>query len=87
MRTEIGRESKTVGDVGSPDAVRASVEVVGGKDCGAIKVPVGVGEPKPMNEHKADGGPHRATQRVGAAAMGDGIAFALVFLRGEVQAD
>ena len=87
MRTEVGRESKTGGDIGSPDAVRGVVEVVGGKDRGAIKILVGTDKPKPMNKHKADGCPHGETERVGAATMGDGIAFTLVLLHGEIQAD
>ena len=38
-------------------------------------------------EHKANGGPNWAAERVRAATMRDGVAFPLVFLRGEVQAD
>ena len=82
-----GGKPEVGGDVRGPNSDPSTIAVVGSKDDGAVKGGLARMEVSAVHEDQSDGGADRAAQGVMTSSMGDFVAFALIFLRSEIEAD
>ena len=87
MSAAVGSKTEVGGDVGGPNPDSSTIAIVGSKDDGAVNGGLAREEVGAVRENQTDGGANGAAQRVVASSVGDFVAFALIFLRREIEAD
>ena len=87
VETSIGGVSQLLGDVDGSDAGTTSVVVVGGELYRRVKGQAVCSTMGSVRKHQADDCFSRAAKRMVAPAVRNGVAFSLVLLCSEIQAD